>query len=209
MSAPSGRGPRLYSYVVKYDTGFAPNPFHGYCTLACCKPGIRKGAEKGDYIVGLAPKASFYKVVYVMQVAEKMGFNEYWNDPRFHDKRPVEAGGKMAEGDNIYHQDHNCPWIQEESRHSEKDSEKNKSTDLSGKYVLISKEEDFIYWGGAGPSLPPELDDLKVGIGYKYKSNGKLIPAFKRWYQKRMQKQKGKVGDPRDMSPQLRRSTGC
>ena len=28
----------LYSYIVKHDNGFAPNPFHGFCTLACCKP---------------------------------------------------------------------------------------------------------------------------------------------------------------------------
>ncbi|MGB8310859.1 MAG: hypothetical protein WCE81_03220 [Halobacteriota archaeon] len=37
----------LYSYVVRTDSGFAPNPFGGYCTLAylpdweekssCCK----------------------------------------------------------------------------------------------------------------------------------------------------------------------------
>ena len=30
--------PRLYSYVLRKDTGFAPNPYSGYCTLACCKP---------------------------------------------------------------------------------------------------------------------------------------------------------------------------
>jgi len=23
---------RIYSYVVAYDSGFAPNPFYGYCT---------------------------------------------------------------------------------------------------------------------------------------------------------------------------------
>ena len=32
---------RIYSYVVRYDSGFAPNPFYGYCTLATCKPDIR------------------------------------------------------------------------------------------------------------------------------------------------------------------------
>lgn len=48
---------RLYSYVVKHDTGFAPNPFFGYCTVACCKSEIRLKAEKGHWIVGLTPKA--------------------------------------------------------------------------------------------------------------------------------------------------------
>jgi Nucleotide modification associated domain 2 len=29
---------KVYSYVVRCDTGFAPNPFWGYCTLAACTP---------------------------------------------------------------------------------------------------------------------------------------------------------------------------
>ena len=28
---------RIYAYVVTHDNGFAPNPFHGFCTLATCK----------------------------------------------------------------------------------------------------------------------------------------------------------------------------
>ncbi len=31
-----------YEYVMTSDIGFAPNPFYGVCTLACCKPKIRK-----------------------------------------------------------------------------------------------------------------------------------------------------------------------
>jgi len=39
---------KSYTYVLEHDTGFAPNPFFGYLTLAACKPllkgenGIRK-----------------------------------------------------------------------------------------------------------------------------------------------------------------------
>lgn len=32
----------LYSYVIRQDSGFAPNPYYGVLTLACCKPRIRK-----------------------------------------------------------------------------------------------------------------------------------------------------------------------
>lgn len=32
----------LFSYVVETDSGFAPNPFFGVCTLARCKPSIRR-----------------------------------------------------------------------------------------------------------------------------------------------------------------------
>ena len=50
---------KIYSYIVKRDYGFAPNPFYGYCTLATCKPVIRKHAEIGDIIVGIG------KIVYI------------------------------------------------------------------------------------------------------------------------------------------------
>jgi Nucleotide modification associated domain 2 len=43
---------KVYSYVIEHDLEFAPNPFHGTCTLACCKPDIRKKAVEGDYILG-------------------------------------------------------------------------------------------------------------------------------------------------------------
>ena len=32
------------------DSGFAPNPFHGACTLACCKPKIRKGVANEIFV---------------------------------------------------------------------------------------------------------------------------------------------------------------
>ena len=41
---------KFYSYVIPRDYGFAPNPYFGYCTLADCKPGIRKMAQTGDWV---------------------------------------------------------------------------------------------------------------------------------------------------------------
>lgn len=32
----------LHSYVLDTDAGFAPNPYHGTCSLACCGPQIRE-----------------------------------------------------------------------------------------------------------------------------------------------------------------------
>lgn len=37
---------KAFCYVIPYDTGFAPNPFHGLCTLATCKPQIRLGVAQ-------------------------------------------------------------------------------------------------------------------------------------------------------------------
>ncbi len=58
---------RLVSYILTSDTGFAPNPFFRYCTLACCKPQIRRSAEPGDWIVGISRKADGNRIVYAMR----------------------------------------------------------------------------------------------------------------------------------------------
>ena len=39
---------RLFTYVIVSDSGFAPNPYWGYCTLATCKPVIRRVAKADD-----------------------------------------------------------------------------------------------------------------------------------------------------------------
>ena len=39
------RAVKLMAYIVRHDSGFSPNPFGGVCTLACCKPAIRRSAE--------------------------------------------------------------------------------------------------------------------------------------------------------------------
>lgn len=44
---------RLFSYCIPVDDGAAPNPFWGVCTLAICKPAIRRVAEVGDWIAGV------------------------------------------------------------------------------------------------------------------------------------------------------------
>ena len=79
---------RLYSYIVARDYGFAPNPFYGFCTLATCKPRIRKKAEVGDWVIGTGSKSKGRDghLVYAMRVTETMSFDEYWADSRFHRK---------------------------------------------------------------------------------------------------------------------------
>src|SRR5688572_6600385 len=92
---------RVFSYVVASDGGFAPNPFHDWCTLACCKPKIRKAARPGDLIVGLSPRCE--RLVYILRVDEKLRFEQYWSDARFQQKKPVWSRDRVARnGDNIY-----------------------------------------------------------------------------------------------------------
>ena len=150
---------RLHSYRVARDYGFAPNPFHGFCTLATCKPSIRKTARVGDWIVGTGSKVRSREnhIVFAMHVAEKLTFDEYWSDSRFIDKRPNRSASlKYAYGDNIYHRDADKKrWIQEDSHHSYDDGRPNENNirrDTSTDQVLVST--CFYYWGGSGPPIP-------------------------------------------------------
>lgn len=190
----------LYSYTVASDSGFAPNPFHGYCTLACCKPDIRRRAEVEDYVVGLGPKWRGNNIVYAMRITETMGFNAYWHAKRFRAKQPdMRAGGVEALGDNIYRQVRR-EWRQSWSQHSSEDGGQDKGNtdhDTNGEQVLIS--DDFIYWGGSGPPLPDNLRGLIVGRAHRSKSNEHLIPAFREWFKR--QKKRGCIGWPTEGPP--------
>ena len=162
---------KIYSYIVNHDTGFAPNPFYGYCTLANCKPKIRKTAEVGDLIFGLSCKARDNKLIYAMQVNEKITFTEYFNDNRFKPKRPNFNVKKIICkcGDNIYEPISDNVYRQLQSMHSLNRSctedPKTKKKDLSGLFVLVSNE--YSYFGRNGPVLPNGLEHLIVGRGHK------------------------------------------
>src|SRR6516162_8198705 len=85
--------PKLFSYVVDHDYGYAPCPFGDFCTLAkCkygtikCKSGTRRNivelAEEGDWIAGtggvdLDKSAGHGKLIYAMRVDEKISLREY------------------------------------------------------------------------------------------------------------------------------------
>lgn len=144
---------QLYIYPIPRDLGFAPNPFHGVCTLATCKPNIRARAKLGDWIMGLAGaniKNIKHHCIFIMKVTEIMTFNEYWNDPRFEFKKPIRNGSKVRVlGDNIYHKAEDENWVQEDSHHSNPDGTYNlenlKRDTGSTENVLIST--CFRYFG--------------------------------------------------------------
>lgn len=159
-----------FSYVLTRDFGFAPNPFNGICTLATCKPRIRKAAKVGDWIFGTssAKGGKRSSLIYAMKVTGKMTFNEYWNDPQFETKKPVMNGSfKKMYGDNIYHYD-GTEWTQADSHHSLEDGSpnmKNVKKDTSVDAALISHE--FYYFGAQSLMIPDELMEhvVKKGIG--------------------------------------------
>lgn len=142
---------RIYCYILRHDSGFAPNPFHGWCTLACCKPGIRRTAGPGNWIVGISPRKHGNRLVYAMRVKESLSFKAYWRDPRFQAKRPrwdaAEIVGRC--GDNCYRYRGHGEYEQvRRSGHWGKDDRENldaKQHDLRGKHVLVARR--FCYYG--------------------------------------------------------------
>lgn len=168
-------GNNLYIYVVDRDFGFAPNPFHGWCTLATCKPKIRKFAKVGDWVMGVggARLRATGRCIYLMNVTEILTFETYWSDHRFQVKKPFRNGSDlMMVGDNIYHKDAATgDWIQEDSHHSKPDGTPNKENlkiDTSSENVLIST--NFYYFGRAAPQIDLKCIGYKNGRGYGKKS---------------------------------------
>jgi hypothetical protein len=179
---------RVYSYIVDHDMGFAPNPFHGSCTLAACKPRIRKVAEKGDLILGTGSKPNKLdgRLSFWMQVSEVTNFTDYWFAPEFRVKRPVINGSLMQQyGDNIYHRDAvSGAWRQADSFHSGIDgalSARNMVRDTGAtEKVLVSR--DFAYWGGEGPAIPAEFGDfVHTTQGHRCRFSAERVAALRGW----------------------------
>lgn len=164
---------RFYSYVIARDYGFAPNPFGGMCTLATCKPGIRKGSVVGDWVFGTGSASTGYQdhLIFAMRVTEKITFNEYWEEARFQTKKPIMSGSSLKKmyGDNIYYRN-SRRWCQANSHHSLEDGSINKynlERDTSVDAVLIS--DDFFYFGQSAIKIHSRYADyvVKRGPGYR------------------------------------------
>lgn len=168
---------RVYIYVVDRDLGFAPNPFHGVCTLATCKPGIRSTARVGDWIFGIGGRSlkAPGRLVFAMKVSQKLTFNEYWLSEEFKSKKPVRNGSKkMMLGDNIYFQNADSSWQQAHSHHSLEDGSLNHynlNRDTKSKNVLTSRH--FYYFGSSAPLIP---QDILTEIKYKNNQGHRKFP---------------------------------
>lgn len=178
----------LYSYVVEHDVGFAPNPFHGVCTLACCKPDIRRKAQPGDIVLGTGSAKHHVagRLVYWMRVDEVLTFDQYWQDVRFRRKKPrMFATAHLRYGDNIYCQRDGASGFQQvDSFHSMEDG----STSLgnlkrdTGKTDRVLIGNDFAYWGRSCISVPEELMfAVKKGAGHKCHFTEDEIAAVTSW----------------------------
>jgi hypothetical protein len=173
----------LYSYCIPFDDGAAPNPFWGTCTLAICKPVIRRLAKKGDWIVGTGSKKFGLQnqIVYAMEVSDVLSFQQYDDlckrDKTLKKKIPDTTSNDFRRhvGDCIY--DFSVkPFLQRDGPHTLS----NIKTDMGGKRVLLST--NFYYFGRAPIKLPENLLPIvRQGQGHKSKSNDKYKDAFLEW----------------------------
>jgi len=175
------RLPDLFSYVVPTDSGFAPNPYGGFCTLACCKPKIRQYANVGDWIIGTTPAPDKGKLVYAMRVDRGLTFDLYWQFPEYECKKPNKNNGC---GDNIYKRVASGELVQVKNLSH---NQKHIKTDTSVNRVLISKT--FYYFGANSVEIPKKFNSLihTTQALKKIKPTSKkydFVTAFIDWLQK-------------------------
>ena len=166
---------KLFSYKLKHDTGFAPNPFGGFLTLATCKPNIRKTKNVGDYVAGFTSKylngdeVGEERLIYLMRIDEIISISEYWNNPNFEIKKPNLTSQKktLIAGDNIYKPvNGGNRFIQINNKFHDASE---MPRDLRGENVIISFH---FYYFGASPLTLPQHVRPKVPKGQS--SNGYL-----------------------------------
>ncbi|MEI1377256.1 hypothetical protein PQG02_11365 [Nostoc sp. UHCC 0926] len=175
----------LFSYCLRYDDGSAPNPFWEVCTLAICKPVIRRVASIGDWVVGLGSTQSPIGniadyVVYAMQVTDKMTLQEYDEFCRVHSphKIPKWESEKFEYrvGDCIYDYSQGEQIVLRPSVHGKS----NQQTDLGGISVLMSRH--FYYFGDKAVHLPASLTPLvHKNQGHKSTANHLYVKPFVTW----------------------------
>ena len=170
---------RLYAYVVRVDTGLAPNPFWGVCTLAVCTPNHQGSRVRcGDWIAGFLSKDRGHKFLYAMEVDEILGLDAYHRDSRFEAKKPVLRGTLQQQcGDNFYSRGSDGLWIQHRNRYHLDEASLRKDTRFAR--VFIARR--FWYLGKSAASLPTEFAPLAGGRGARVNHSPELVEAFRAW----------------------------
>jgi hypothetical protein len=203
--------PRIFSYKMTHDTGFAPNPFWKVLTLATCKPLLRKKKNIDNYwIAGFTSKelcktqvAGSEKLIYLMKISKRLLIADYYRDEQFRKKIPVTGAEEHVKkvGDNIYKPITNNPndideFIQIENSHhwdrmNSRECLFNKKKDLSGRYVLTSNE--YYYFGEKALDISEFIDSKpnfnvpKVQAGHGVLTTGNSAIYFIEWVKEKAQ----------------------
>lgn len=185
---------KLAAYIVAVDSGFSPNPYGRHCTLACCKPTIRRNAEPGDIVVGSGSVRSGLggRLLYAMRVREVLPFQEYWE--RYPSKRPSSRTAVSKRGDNIWHTVAGDWRGVRGALHNEA----HRARDLHGGNVLIA--DDFYYFGREAIAVPERFATILASTqGHKNTHDVALIMRFWAWLEKAAPR-RGRIGRPTEFS---------
>tara|TARA_R110000868_G_scaffold411733_1_gene708183 strand:- start:11132 stop:11710 length:579 start_codon:yes stop_codon:yes gene_type:complete len=167
---------RLVVYVVASDDGLAPNVQGDVCTLSVCKPVVRRVAKQGaDWVVGMSTtKDGINKLIYVMQVEEKIPYNDFYNDGRFACKKPDMYN---FEGDNFILDGNAMPWGMHYG------FEDKMKRNMKSPYALIATK--FWYFGKNAPEIPSDFRDSKLILGprrgHKIVDDKSQVSMFYNW----------------------------
>lgn len=194
---------RLCTYVVRDDTGLAPNPFCGWCSLAVCTPnyqGIR--LEPGDWIAGCLTKARDHRLVYAMEVEEVLDLDAYFKDPRFQIKKPDLRGDwKKRCGDNFYSRAADGSWVQHRNRFHIGIEAKEKDT----RFARVFLGQRFYYRGQLAAASPAKFAPLFGGRGARVNHDPSLAKQFMGWVSEAFEP--GVAADPND-NPDISDTSG-
>ena len=171
--------PKPYTCVVRFDTGLAPNPFWGVCTLAVCTPNHQGSRVRcGDRIAGFLSKDRGHRFLFAMEVDEVLGLDAYHRDPRFEEKKPVLRGTWQQRcGDNFYNLGADGRWVRHRTLHHLDAESMRQDTRFARVYIA----RKFWYLGRSAVSLPPEFAPLAGGRGARVKHATELVEAFRAW----------------------------
>ncbi len=178
---------KVCAYVMTYDTGLAPNPFHGVCTLAVCTPNHqRANLNHGDYIIGIAGArlrnklggADQWRLIYAMKVDKVVKLGDYFESAEYKLKIPKLSGSKIEmSGDNFYTRLSNGNLVhthKTEEHRSKEPGNGIEKQDCDGDRVFIGKY--FSYFGSSaliissnnswGSKLIRQFKRRSIGITY-------------------------------------------
>lgn len=190
---------KLLKYVMTNDTGLAPNPFFGICSLALCTPNHMNAKLKpNDWVVAHSSSGTGQRLIYAMRLTEVLDMPTYFE--RYPEKRPDPHGTYEQQcGDNLYYRDGER-WARLPSAgHNTVDdflADRNRS-------VYIANGVENFWYFGAGSDLAelggfadrfPWLVKDRQGFSYVYDS--KRIESFTDWLNGL--NARGLIGQPRD-----------
>ncbi len=201
---------RLFTYKVAHDGGSAPNPFYGLCTLAICKPAIRRVAKKRDVIVGLGCGKDESRIIYCMVVDAVVPWADYIEECKLGNLTEIKLNkrqnlkGKIPENEN---DQGDCIW-KDASKYldsipswSGHEGEYDFKRDMNGN-VLVG--ETYWYFGKGDKHKIDLPDDLKniipYGQGHRSNSNNRFSEQFVDFFNEQLIERNittiGKMGTP-------------